>query len=104
MMSHKMTLLALTPIYEEMWPHVLATLVVVHLIRPGEGEDDYIIVVLNATMCYMQLYAGAQEKGLQFPNGFANDGEDVIDAFNTMEAPMEQVNKERTKAVSKPNK
>ena len=60
----RMTLLALIPIYDETWFDALAALVVVHLIRPGEGEDDFIVVILNATMCHMELYAGAQEKGL----------------------------------------
>ena len=55
-------------------------------------------------MCHMELYAGAQEKGLQFPNRFADESEDVIDAFKTVEATIEQVSKERAEAVSKPNK
>ena len=35
---------------------------------------------------------------------FADDGEDVIDAFKTIEAAMEQMNKEHVEAASKPNK
>ena len=101
MMSHEMTLLALVPVDEETWPDALAAVVVLHLIRPGEREDDYIAIILNATMCHMELYAGAQEKGLQFPNEFVDDNED---AFKTMESAMEQVNKERIKGASKPNK
>ena len=62
MMSHSMTLLALTLVEEKMWPDALATLVVVHPIRPREGEDDYIAVVLDATMCHMELCADAQER------------------------------------------
>ena len=84
-----MTRLALIPVYKEIWPDALAALVVVHPIRPGKGEDDYIAVVLNATMCHMELYIGAQVKGLQFPNRFADNGDDVIRAFKTMEATME---------------
>ena len=104
MMSHRMTLLALTFVYEETWPYALAALVVVHPIGLGEGEDDYIAFVLNATMYHMELCTGAQENGLQFPNGFANDGEDVINAFKIVEATMEQVNKECVEAASKLNK
>ena len=63
-MSHEMTLLALIPIDNEMWPNALAALVVVHLIRLGDGDDDYIAVVLDATLCHMELYARAQERGL----------------------------------------
>ena len=84
-------MLVLTPIEEETWPDALAVLVMVHPIRPSEGDNNYIAVVLNATMCHMELYTSAQERGLQFPNRFADDGEDVIDAFNTMEAAMEHV-------------
>ena len=102
MMSHRMTLLALTPIDDEMWPNTLAALVVVHPIRPG--DDDYIVVVLDATLCHMELCARDQERGLQFPKGFANECEDVMVAFNTVEATMEQVNKEHAKATAKPSK
>ena len=52
----------------------------------------------------MELYTRAQDKGLQFPNGYANDEEDVICAYTTIEAAMEQVNKERLQAASKPSK
>ena len=45
---------------------------------------------------------GAQDKGLQLPNGFANEGEDIIDAFKTVKAAMERVNKEHAEAASKP--
>ena len=89
MMSYVMTLLALNPIYEETWPDALANLVVVHPIRFGEGEDDYIAVVLNATMWHMELCADAQKKSLQFPNDFVDDDEDVIDTFKIVEAAME---------------
>ena len=63
MLSHEMTLLARIHVYKETWPDALAALLVVHPIRLEEG-DDYIAVVLNATMCHMELYASAQEKGL----------------------------------------
>ena len=103
-MSYGMTLLALTSVYDETCPNALATLLVVHPIRLGERKDDYIAVVLNATMCHMELYTGVQDKGLHFPNGFANVDEDVIDAFKRVKAAMEQVNKERVEVASKPNK
>ena len=84
--------------------NALAALLAVHPIRAGEGKDDYIAVVLDAKYCHMELCAGAQDKGLQFPNGYADDEEDVIYAYTTVEAAMEQVNKERLQAVLKPNK
>ena len=52
----------------------------------------------------MELCAGAQDKGLQFPNGFAGDNEDIIYAYTTVEVAMDQVNKECLQAISKPNK
>ena len=64
MMSHGMTLLALILIEDDMWLDALAALVAVHPIRAGDGEDDYIAVVLDATLCHMEMCAGAQERGL----------------------------------------
>ena len=89
MMSHRMTLLALTPVDDDMWPDALAALVAVHPIRAGDGEDDYIAVVLDATLCHMEMCAGAQERGLQFPEGYTDDYDDIIVAFKTVEATME---------------
>ena len=55
-------------------------------------------------MCHMELCAGAQEKGLQFPDGFAEDGDEVLVAFGTMEAARDQVIKEQAQATAKPIK
>ena len=104
MMSHGMTLLALTPVNEKTWLDALAALVVVYLIRPSKGDDDYIAVILDATVCHMELCASAQERGLQLSEGFADDCEDVIIAFKTVEAAIEQVNKEHAEAMTKPSK
>ena len=54
----------------------------IHPIKAGDGDDDYIAVVMDATMCHMDLYAGAQERGLQFADGYAEDGDDVLVAFS----------------------
>ena len=89
MMSHGMTLLALTLAIDKMWLDTLATLVAVHPIRPGDGDDDYIVVILDATLCHMELCAGAQERGLQFPKGFVDEYKDVMVTFNIVEAAME---------------
>ena len=104
MMSHGMTLLVLREVQDEFFPFALVALVAVHLIRAGDGEDDYVAVVLDATLCHMEMCAGAQERGLQFPEGFAEDCEEVIVAFSSVEASMEQVNKERAEAAAKPSK
>ena len=89
MMSHGMTLLALKEVQDEFFAFALAALIAVHPIRVGDGEDDYVAVVLDATLCHMEMCAGAQERGLQFPEGFAKDCEEVLVAFNSVEAAME---------------
>ena len=104
MISHGMTLLALNSAPDERWENALAALLAVHPIWAGRGEDDYIAVVLDAKFCHMELCTGTQDKGLQFPNGYADDEEDVVNAYQTVEAAMEQVNKERLQSASKPNK
>ena len=104
MMSHGMTLLALREVKDEFFAFAVAALVAVHPIRAGDEEDDYVAVVLDATLCHMEMCAGAQERGLQFPEGFAKDCEEVLVAFSSVEATMEQVNKERAEAAAKPSK
>ena len=104
MMSHGMTLLAMSEVTDELFAFALVALLAVHPIRPGDGNDNYIAVVLNATMCHMDLCAGAQERGLQFADGYAEDGEDVLVAFVTVEAARDQVIKERAEAATKPTK
>ena len=102
MMSHSMTLLAMSEVTDEVFAFALVALLAVHPIRPG--DDDYIIVVLDATRCYMDLCTGAQERGLQFANGYAEDHDDVLVAFGTVEAARDQVIKERAEAAAKPTK
>ena len=104
MMSHGMTLLAMSEVTDELFAFVLVALLAVHPIRPGDGDDDYIVVVLNATMCHMDLCAGTQERGLQFADGYVEDGEDVLVAFGKVEATRDQVIKERAEAAAKPTK
>ena len=104
MMSHGMTLLALKEVQDEFFAFALAALIAVHPIRAGDGEDDYVAVVLDATLCHMEMCVGAQERGFQFPKGFAEDCEEVLVTFSSVEAAMEQVNKECTEAVAKPSK
>ena len=59
MMSHSMTLLAMSEVTDELFPFALVALLAVHPIRPGDGDDDYIAVVHTQQLC-----AGVQEKGL----------------------------------------
>ena len=78
MMSHGMTLLTLTSITDEKWENALAPLLAIHSIRPSEGEDKYLVVVLDAKFCHIELYADARDKGLQFPNRFADDDSHLL--------------------------
>ena len=82
----------------------ILTLLAVHPIWPGDGDDNYIAVILDTTMCHMELCVEAQEKGLQFPDGYAKDGDDILVAFGTVEAARNQVIKERAEAAAKPTK
>ena len=82
----------------------LAALVAVHPIRAGDGKDDYVAVVLDALLCHMEMCASAQERGLQFPEVYAEDCDEVIVSFTTVEASMEQVNKKHAEAAAKPSK
>ena len=59
MMSHGMTLLAMSEVTDELFAFALVALLAVHPIRLGDCDDDYITIVLDATMCHMDLYAGA---------------------------------------------
>ena len=104
MISHGMTLLALKEVQDEFFAFTLAALIAVHPIQAGDGEDDYVAVVLDATLCHMEMCVGAQERGLQFPEGFVEDCEEVLVAFSSVEAAMEQVNKERAEVAAKPSK
>ena len=59
MMSHDMTLLVLREVHDEYFSFALAALVAVHPIRAGDGEDDYVAVVLDATLCHMETCVDA---------------------------------------------
>ena len=104
MMSHGMTLLAMSEVKDEVFAFALVALLAVHLIKAGDGDDDYIAVVMDATLCHMDLCADAQERGLQFADGYAEDGDDVLVAFSTVEVARDQVIKERAEAAAKPTK
>ena len=88
-MSTRMTLLALKSAVDEEWTDALATLLALHPILVGTGEDDYISVVLNPKLCHHEMCIGAHDKSVQFPNRFADDGEDVLDTFTIVEVVQE---------------
>ena len=64
MMLHGMTLLAQKEVHDEFFLFALAALVAVHPIWAEDGEDDYVAVVLDATLCHMEMCAGAHKRGL----------------------------------------
>ena len=104
MMSHGITLLVMSEVKDEVFAFALVALLTVHPIKAGDGDDDYIAMVIDATLCHMDLCAGAQERGLQFADGYAEDGDDVLVAFSTVEVARDQVIKERAEAAAKPTK
>ena len=104
MMSHGMTLLVMSEVKDEVFAFALVALLAVHPIKAGDGDDDYIAVVMDATLCHMDLCANAQERGLQFADGYVEDGDDVLVAFSTVEVARDQVIKERAEAAAKPTK
>ena len=104
MMSHGMNLLAMSEVKDEVFAFALVAFLAVHPIKAGDGDDDYIAVVMDATMCHMDLCAGVQERGLQFADGYAEDHDDVLVAFRTVEVARDQAIKERAEAAAKPTK
>uniref|UniRef100_A0A7I4DF76 Uncharacterized protein n=1 Tax=Physcomitrium patens TaxID=3218 RepID=A0A7I4DF76_PHYPA len=92
MVSHGMTLLNLKSVEDDVVPNAVAALLEVYPVRVGEGEDDYIAVVLDASLCHHELCLGEHDKDVQFSNGFAEEQEDVLDAFLTVEAERDRVN------------
>ena len=81
------------------WSDIVAALLVVHPIQADEEEDDYIAVVLNAKLRHHKMCANALDKGVEFANGFADDEEDVLLTFMTIEAVRDQMNKKQAEAI-----
>ena len=49
---------------DDNWIDVVAALLSVYPILVDDGEDNYIVVVLNAKLCHHKMCAGAQDKGV----------------------------------------
>ena len=58
MISHGMMLLALAAIDDNKWSDVVAALQMVHLVRVGDGEDNFIAVVMNTRLYNHELCCG----------------------------------------------
>jgi hypothetical protein len=63
------------------WPEAIALLLVAHPLTKGDGEDDHIYVILNAKLYHHVYCLKANDKDMQFANGFAEEEDDVIFAF-----------------------
>jgi hypothetical protein len=59
-------------------------LLVVHPLIEGDGKDDHIAVILNAKLCHHLCCIEANDKGMQFANGFVKEAKDVVFAFQDL--------------------
>jgi hypothetical protein len=74
-------------------------------VTEGDGEDDHIAVILNVKLCHHLCCVEANFKGMQFADGFAEAAEDVLFAFQILQAHQLRMNKEiDEKGVEKPTK
>jgi hypothetical protein len=73
---------------------LLQALITVHPVLEGDGEDDHIVVIMNAKLCHHACYAGANDKGMQFTSGFAEEAEDVVFVFRYVNSQKMRVNRE----------
>jgi hypothetical protein len=79
---------------DSIWDDAMAALIAVHPMVEGDGDDDFIAIMLNAKLCYHACYAGANDKGMQFASGFAEEAEDVVFAFRDVNLQKMQINRE----------
>jgi hypothetical protein len=66
---------------DSIWDDAIVALIAVHLVVEGDGEDDHIAVIMNAKLCHHACCTGANDKGMQFASGFAEEAEDMVFAF-----------------------
>jgi hypothetical protein len=79
---------------DSIWDDAVVALVVVHPVVEGDGEDDHIAVIMNAKLCHHACCAGANDKGMQFASGFAEEAKDVVFAFRDVNSQKMRVNRE----------
>jgi hypothetical protein len=79
---------------DSIWDDAVVALIAVHPMVEGDGEDDHIAVIMNAKLCYHACCAGANDKGMQFASGFAEEAEDVVFAFRDVSSQKMRVNRE----------
>jgi hypothetical protein len=76
------------------WDDAVVALIAVHPVVEGDGEDDHIAVIMNAKLCHHACCAGANDKGMQFASGFAEEAKDVVFAFRDVNSQNMRVNRE----------
>ena len=94
-----MMLLTIVSIEDEKWSDTVVALLAEQFVRVEDGDNDYIAVVMNARLCHHDMFFGTQDKGIHFPNNFAEEAQDVLDAFRRVEAVRNQKNAEQANAV-----
>ena len=68
----------------------IATFLGVHPVRVEKWEDNYIAVVMNTKLCHHEICIGVHNTNIQFPNRFAKEEEDVLNAFRIVEAKRDK--------------
>jgi hypothetical protein len=63
------------------WPKAIAVFTIVDLVIEREGEDNHIVVLMNTMMYHHAYCLYANNKSMQFSNGFADKPKDVMFAF-----------------------
>jgi hypothetical protein len=79
---------------DSIWDDAVAAFIAVHPVVEGDGEDDHIVVILNVKLCHHACCTGANDKGMQFALGFAEEAEDVMFAFWDVNVQKMRVNRE----------
>jgi hypothetical protein len=79
---------------DSIWEDAVAALIAVHPVVEGDGEDDHIAVIMNAKFCHHTCCTGANDKGMQFASGFAEEAEAMVFAFRDVNSQKMRVNRE----------
>jgi hypothetical protein len=94
MVSTSFSVLKVDYANDSIWDDAVVALIAVHPVVEGDGEDDHIAVIMNAKLCHHACCAGANDKGMQFASGFAEEAEDVVFAFRDVNSQKMRVNRE----------
>lgn len=105
MVSNGFTVLKVDYAFETPFDEAVVALLAVHPVVEGEGKDDHIAVILDAKRCHHDCCANANDKGMQFASGFAENAEDVVFGFRELAVIRDRVNTAlKEKTAEKPKK